>query len=260
MFPPPPPFPTDSPRSTRPNGFTMVELLVVLAIIAVLSALAFPALNKVRATADRAASMSNLKQWASALLLAMAENNQEIPYEGTSQQPSWEDTATDGNESAWFNRLPPYAGIEPLVELTTADQRASAIDRQSIFASPGADLSRSVNSGRPQFSYMINTLLYDSTGPSDSGSELIRAMQIASPSRTIFMSETRVSPRDGPPDTTTPASQLALANGGPSDVSYRFNGRSNIVFLDGHVESLPSDELEDDEPDDDLIWNPWVTE
>lgn len=56
------------------SGFTLVELLVVIVIIALIIGLAFPAIQGARATARRSASQSNLRQIALAILNYEAQN------------------------------------------------------------------------------------------------------------------------------------------------------------------------------------------
>jgi len=67
-----------NPRSTV-AGFTLVELLVVIGIIAILVAMLLPALNKSRESANRVQCGSNLRQWGQALFMYAGDNKQHLP-------------------------------------------------------------------------------------------------------------------------------------------------------------------------------------
>ena len=61
------------------SGFTLVELLTVLAIVGILAAIIIPTVGKVRNQARLAQSTANLHQTANAILLYAGDHRNELP-------------------------------------------------------------------------------------------------------------------------------------------------------------------------------------
>ena len=61
------------------QGFTLIEILVVLAIIMLLTALLFPVFGRARENARRTSCMSNLKQIANAAHIYLQDNDRRYP-------------------------------------------------------------------------------------------------------------------------------------------------------------------------------------
>jgi len=94
------------------RAFTLLELLLVIAIIACLAALLFPTLTTIRQRADSAACMANLRQIGIAGLVYAGEHNQTTPLiEPWPSQPVY--PAGSGAQSI-LDTLKPY-GVTPAI-------------------------------------------------------------------------------------------------------------------------------------------------
>ena len=67
----------------RIRGFTLMELLVVISIIALLMAILMPALMRVRESAMNVKCLANMRNIAIALATYAADNNGRLPYGNT---------------------------------------------------------------------------------------------------------------------------------------------------------------------------------
>ena len=86
--------------------FTLIELLIVIAIIAILLSLLLPSLQKAREISRRAVCMSNQKQsYTATISYAKDNNNRLVPSEGVHE---FENLAWIGK--TFLNNMPEYLG------------------------------------------------------------------------------------------------------------------------------------------------------
>ncbi|HVF10044.1 MAG TPA: type II secretion system protein, partial [Abditibacteriaceae bacterium] len=91
-----------SPRHAQHNGFTLVELLIVIAIVAILSAILFPVFAEAREGARRAACLSNMKQIGLATMQYAQDNDERMVNAFTYYGPG------TTNLMWWQDLLQPY--------------------------------------------------------------------------------------------------------------------------------------------------------
>lgn len=110
-------------------AFTLIELVVVIAIIALLAAILLPSLQEARGRAHRVACKSNLRQWAVGLMSYSGDNSGKLLRTATHFPPAYSGTpyphiATVYDNPLWTGQLTAQL-INPYVSRVTLASAAS---------------------------------------------------------------------------------------------------------------------------------------
>jgi len=201
----------------RSHGFTLLELMVVIAILGVLAALLLSAMQAMKEESASTRCLNNLRQWGVALNLYANDNGGFLPRRGQGVQLVTQiDRPTD-----WFNALPPYLGLPSYQDLVNQGKRLKPGD-ESVFVCP-----RSKDPGATNFlPYAMNMYLSPWIRPNSHSLQ-----ELESPSQLAFLADA-----PGGYSSTIPSTQAF-------SVIARHRGRANICFVDGHAGSFDGDRI-----------------
>lgn len=202
-------------KHSSKSAFTLIEMLVVIAIIALLSAIIVPSVNGAIEKARRVKSLSNLRQIGIAFMGYSLANNEMWP----------------APRSRWSNQIQGYL----------QDENGGSADEDllnSVFTSPGWNQPE-IRKVYPNLSsepwrqgYGMNCLLPDTLTLGQrysSGSDQPKfATRVMNPSQTLLVVDA--------------LNALALPHSGNTShydlVANRYNGYLTMLYCDGHVEAI----------------------
>lgn len=207
-------------RAARPSfAFTLIETLVVIAIIAILLALLVPGFAVLRDSADTTRCASNFRNIGAAMQLFFQDFNGEFTGNKYFYGPDDKDSANPGET------LPPglrnYLGIP---------KRAEGID--TAFTCPALQRTHPTKGYALNHNYAVNT--YATT---DGKGGLKRMINVAKPSSMMHFT-------DGAPSDTPDYrgySYSSVVDETPKKLDalvYPHRGTQQVLFLDGHIELL----------------------
>ena len=222
------------------SAFTLVELLVTIAVIAILAALILPAFNSARESANSAICISNLRSLGVATVSYINDHNGTIPpaYDSDARTLSiWSRAAGGDQYLGWTTDYLPFTNswnnppCMPKLHCPTAQARdATTMNKQTIYGS----------------NYGLNVWI---TRFASWALPWHKLLSLPVPqSQVVLAADVQFVSGDS-------ASQYVIAPQNPTYVSYRHRGHANFLWLDGHVTSGTNLQTRDYGPSNPGSWS-----
>jgi prepilin-type N-terminal cleavage/methylation domain-containing protein/prepilin-type processing-associated H-X9-DG protein len=218
-------------------GFSLVELLVAIGIIAILLAILLPVLSSARHASRRTACLAGLQQWSATFQVYLNDNHGRQPPRGDVKNIS----PTQGTPLVWFELIANPREVRRRLYCPEATEDCNGVPLSSFnawgpeaFWNPGGGVR-----GPFYGSYGFNAWLYADADPGLPGAIHLPSKDSANIPVIFDCARMEVYAFD----TDSPLRFKAPATGSSGWLQLaaleRHRGAPNITFADGHAETVP---------------------
>lgn len=215
------------------SAFTLMEILVVVAIILVLAAIAFPVFNAIQSKAHKATATQNMKSLTAAAIDYASQNDGTLPAEDAKGPDTWQTAALPESGKAWYNALPRALGYKGVGDYASIPR--DFYDKGNILWLPGAKYPDSDKKlVKPLFAIAINTKLQRRND--DDEKPPLKMSMITDPSRTVLFLEQGLPNDDKAAPVQSKKDYNGSCKGSAKSMAGRYAGAGVLTFCDGHSE------------------------
>lgn len=201
-------------RHVGQTAFTLVELLVVIAVIAILASLLLPALSRAKSKASAIQCLGQMRQVGLATVMYASDHQEQLPRSTHS--------AAAFNQLPWGFALGPYLTGKEVVRPDAA------------FTNLMNGLYHCPRDRRPLAQWSYGKSVYPELSPEETGGPVWpRLTQIPRPTGTVLYAE-----KSGGSMADHFMAHFWLEGGSPEIDRFRHDRQSNFTFFDGHARKL----------------------
>ena len=193
-----------SRRRHSRTGFTLVELLTVIAVVGILVAITLPVVGMMRERARDTHCKSNLKQLITAYLLYTQDNKGKVPTDGDSG-------------SVWCQQIAPYMN------------RHSGTEQHEMFRCPSVTPDPTALWWNSDYGANLHGAVRN---PGFTATAPVMLNAINNPSKVIAFVDWMPRWR------FARVFEFGMVNGAERNAVFRHNNKANAVFVDGHTGTL----------------------
>ena len=236
--------------STPLRAASVVELLTVIAIIAMLLAMLLPNLQQAKQQVRKVLCQSNLRQWSAASDFYRRDWREYIPTEGFPGK--WNGVMGYEVADAWYNVLPPYLNAPSYRDVEGVGKHIRDFPELDVWICPAKNQTPAFKSGSGMnlYHYGMNQVLDGMGTPKNPSKDTpdfpdqekpIRADKFREPARTVLFFDIAANSPAGSPRDVATTYQRSIVDGSRMGV---FHGDlANILMLDGAVLSVNTADL-----------------
>ena len=234
----------------RHKAFTLIELLIVIAIVAILAALLFPTFAKVRENARRTTCTSNQRQIGMAITQYVQDADEVFP---------WSYSTDSGAMVGWPDEIAGYVGLK------------NALIGPGRLNCPDSEVSGQAYAANGQIIGLLDTVSHSL--PQGFYRTVVGLNRISAPSSIILLTDANTNTASGFGSSSREVAYPHAADSadhsaqswdqvwfgvGPynnKQISWRHSGGANFLYVDGHVKYAHRGTLRDENWDVRCVYN-----